>query len=415
MKKILIIATIIVVAMALIKGFSQPPPPKVTHTHTLTLEEAKAKVGDDGYILFAYADGWDTYSHKVINKLINNKDIRKAAGNAIFLRYPIRQALSKDEQKIREEQWKGMKIPNADNYPALLLYDKNGKHYSTICGTFMRKAQPRKVSKMIAERLAAKHKQDELMAQAEKAQGIEKARLIGQACLMENINRPDQYEKLMKAADKEDKSGMIRRVTFNPWVFIESKLKEDPKAVLAQLDTMLADSAYSDEQKQVLCTCAIGTLHRLGGSDMAARIREYAKRLKQYGPDTVLGKSADIAVREWALTLNYTEGWQPSVLPEDQTPIELEGKLPINKAGIYTVSFNYQKGRHAVRVKAVELYDGDTKVAEDRHDGSAGLKISKNTYDLNVEKDVKEPRLFITFDMGKNRDSYGKVTIIRQK
>lgn len=421
MKKLLIIAAILVGGMALYKAYTEDAAQKAKAAAaekpipTITLEEAKTKVTDDGYILFAYADGWDTYSQKVCDVLMKNKAVTKAAGQAIIMPYPMKQALSQEAQKERNEQWQGMKIPNADSYPALLLFDKKGKHYATISGTFMRKARPAKVAKLLKNCIANKRKQDELMAKAEKAQGVEKARLIGQACLLEGINRPDQYEKHMKAADPEDKCGLIRRVTFNPWVFVEKKLKEDPETVMNELDTMLADPAYTNDQKQAMCTCAIGTLRRSGANNSAKRIRQYAEMLKQYGKDTVLGKSADIAVREWVVTLNSEEGWQPAALPADNTPTELGGSLPINTAGIYTVAFQYKKGNHALRVKAVELYDGETKVAEDRHDGFAGLKVNKNTYDLKVEKDVKEPHLFITFDMGTNRHSYGKISIIKQK
>ncbi|MBR5522475.1 MAG: hypothetical protein IKV82_03305 [Akkermansia sp.] len=421
MNKVLTIITVLVAGVALYKAYDENSKKKAEEAagnvpaKALTWEEAQTKVTDAGYILFAYADGWDTYSKQVSNKLMKNKAVKKAAGDAIVLHYPIKQALNEEEQKARTEQWKGIKVPNADSYPALLFFDNKGKHYSTISGTFMRKAQPKKVAKMITERMEGKRKQNELMAQAEKAKGAEKARLIAEACLIENINRPDRYEKMMKDADPKDECGLIRRVTFNPWVFVESKRKEDPKAVLAELETMLADPNYTDEQKQIFCTCAIGTLHRSNLPDAATRIQEYAKKLKEYGKDTVLGQSADIVVREWVVTLNYGEGWQPAALPEDETPTELEGNLPIDQPGTYTVAFNYKRGSHALRVKAVELYDGDTKVAEDRHDGFMGVKVSKNTYDLKVDKEVKNPRILITFNMGKNRDSYGRISIVRQK
>lgn len=421
MNKVLIIITVLVAGVALYKAYDENNKQKAEEAagnipaKTLTWEEAQTKVTDAGYILFAYADGWDTYSKQVSNKLMKHKAVKKAAGDAIILHYPIKQALNEEEQKARTEQWKGINVPSADCYPALLFFDSKGKHYSTISGTFMRKAQPKKVAKMITERLEGKRKQNELMAQAEKATGVEKARLIGQACLIENINRPDRHEKMMKDADPKDECGLIRRVTFNPWAFVESKLKEAPEAVLNELDTMLADPNYTDEQKQIFCTCAVGTLHRSDLPNKAARMQEYAKKIKEYGADTVLGQSADIAVREWVVTLNYSEGWQPAALPADETPTELEGELPIDKPGTYTVAFHYKKGPHALHVKAVELYDGDTKVAEDRHDGFMGIKVNKNTYDLKVDKEVKNPRILITFNMGKERDSYGRISIIRQK
>lgn len=421
MKKILIIAAIIVAACAVYRGYSLHEAKKAQAAEetaaipTMSLDEAKAKVTDDGYILFAYAETWDTYGKKVVRKLIKSKKVAEAAGSAILLPYAMDQALDDEARKAFQAQWEGLKIPNADNYPALLFIDRNGRHYSTICGTYMTKARPSKVAKLISERMAAKRKQDELMRQAAAAKGVEKARLIAQACNIKDINRPDNYEKQLREADPKDESGVVRQVTFNPWGFVEKKIKEEPDAVLAELDAMLADPAYTDDQKQVFCACAIGTLRRIGGPAAAKRMSEYARKLESYGKDTVLGRSAAIAEREWAAKLTYADGWQPSVLPADQTPVELEGELPIDGPGHYTVVFHYKKGPHALYVKAVELYDGDTKVAEDRHDGSTGIKNNKNTYDLKVEAPLKNPRLLITFNMNKNRDSYGRISIIKQK
>ncbi|MBQ1960123.1 MAG: hypothetical protein II349_01200, partial [Akkermansia sp.] len=286
---------------------------------------------------------------------------------------------------------------------------------STICGTYMTKAKPTKVAQLISERMAAKRKQDELMRQAAEAKGVDKARLIAQACNIKDINRPDNYEKQLRAADPNDESGTVRQVTFNPWGFVEKKLKEEPEAVMTELDAMLADPSYTDDQKQVFCACAIGTLRRIGGPAASKRMSEYARKLESYGKDTVLGRSAAIAEREWATTLSYEEGWQPDALPKDFTPAELEGKLPIAEPGIYTVIFKYKRGTHALYVKGVELYDGDTKVAEDKHNGSTGTKDHKNTYDLKVDAPVKNPRLLITFDMKEKRDSYGTISIVKQK
>lgn len=421
MKKVLIIAAIIVAACAVYRGYSLHEAKKAQAAEesaaipTMPLEEAKAKVTDDGYILFAYAETWDTYGKKVVRKLIKSKKVAQAAGQAILLPYAMDQALDDDARKAFQAQWEGFKIPNADNYPALLFFDRNGRHYSTICGTYMTKAKPTKVAQLISERMAAKRKQDELMRQAAEAKGVDKARLIAQACNIKDINRPDNYEKQLRAADPNDESGTVRQVTFNPWGFVEKKLKEEPEAVMTELDAMLADPSYTDDQKQVFCACAIGTLRRIGGPAASKRMSEYARKLESYGKDTVLGRSAAIAEREWATTLSYEEGWQPDALPKDFTPTELEGKLPIAEPGIYTVIFKYKRGTHALYVKGVELYDGDTKVAEDKHNGSTGTKDHKNTYDLKVDAPVKNPRLLITFDMKAKRDSYGTISIVKQK
>ena len=40
-----------------------------------TVEAAKAKVTDDGYILFIYPKGWDKYGEKLCKKLTADKEL----------------------------------------------------------------------------------------------------------------------------------------------------------------------------------------------------------------------------------------------------------------------------------------------------------------------------------------------------
>ncbi len=48
-------------------------------------EAAQALVTDDGYIIFAYADGWDKFSKKLCEELLADEVILKAAGSAAHL------------------------------------------------------------------------------------------------------------------------------------------------------------------------------------------------------------------------------------------------------------------------------------------------------------------------------------------
>ena len=87
------------------------------------------------------------------------------------------------------------------------------------------------------------------------------------------------------------------------------------------------------------------------------------------------------------------------------------GEIPMKSAGTYTVTFKYTSGNHAAKITALELYDGKKKIAEDRHTGSTGHQSSNNVYTLNVPASVRNPRLYVTFDMGNNRTSYGTITV----
>lgn len=379
-----------------------------------TYEQATALVGEDGYVLFAYADGWDSYSRAVCQSLMASPKVKEAARGAVFMAYPVPEAPGKEEQEKLQQRFGKLKIPKADSYPALLLFDKNGRHYSTICGPFMQKSRPAKVASLLETRLEGLQKQSKLLDDTRKAEGVEKARLLCEASIIPDIARPDNLEKQLRAADPEDSSGVIRRLTFNPWAFTEKIRKMEPVEALQELEKALADEAYTDEQKQVFCANAIGILHRHGGPQAAERIADFARRMQAFAPDSTLGKSYPIVIRQWVSYLTYSEGWSPANLPKDNTPVEMKGPLPIQEAGTYSLLFQWESGRHGATILAVELYDGDKKIAEDRHTGFTGIKSNKNNYDLKVTAPVRDPHLFITFDMKGKTDSYGHVTIHRQ-
>jgi hypothetical protein len=113
----------------------------------------------------------------------------------------------------------------------------------------------------------------------------------------------------------------------------------------------------------------------------------------------------------WVSNLSYADGWSPAVLPTDTKLTEVKGPLPIKAAGTYTVTFTYSRGSHQLVVLGVELYDGDKKVAEDKHRGTTGIKHNQNVYTLEVSSTVKNPVLKASFDMVKDRDSYGTIRI----
>lgn len=113
--------------------------------------------------------------------------------------------------------------------------------------------------------------------------------------------------------------------------------------------------------------------------------------------------------------LNIVEGWCSEVITQSHVPLEVTGKLPISSPGKYEVIFSYKGGSGGGNFEAVELYDGDRKIAEDRHEGFAGFQRNKNTYHLNVSSEVKQPRLFITFDMPQKHNSQGEIAIIKNE
>lgn len=175
----------------------------------------------------------------------------------------------------------------------------------------------------------------------------------------------------------------------------------------------LKDPIYTPAQQQTFHALAIGLLRRHGGLKAQAELIEHTKALEALDSKSYVGRSAATAEREWASGFNLSEGWTPAIMQASPDPVELMGPLPIKAAGSYMVTFIYERGAEAT-IAAVSLYDGKTKVAEDRHVGTASNKSKNHSYRLKVEAPLKDPHLYIEFDQKGKNNSFGHVSITRE-
>lgn len=389
-------------------------------------EAAKGFVQDDGYILFAYAEDWDPSSKRVCDRLMAAEAVQQAAGQAVFMRVPIPNVMTDERKAADKERFGPLQVADAPDYPAILMLDRNGRHYATITGPFMHKAAGKKLIDKVAELIVARRhgqrQQADLLARAEKAKGAEKAQLLGAAATVPDINPVDKIGKIInqiKQLDPKDESGYARKLRA-PMDFVGEivgiERSKDPgkgwEAALAKVQEYLKDPVYTKPQQQALHALAVGLLHRHGGPRRVDEMLSHTRAIATLVPDNYLGKSAALAEREWAVGFNLADGWTPAVVAEN-TPIELSGPLPIAGPGAYSVTFTYERGRHGCNIAAVSLYDGKTLVAEDRHPGSAGRASKNNVYKLQLNTLPKEPHLFIEFDQKGNNDSFGHIIITR--
>ena len=382
---------------------------------------AQGNVPEDGYVLALYADGWDKFSKKTVKQFFENKEFAQEMADSVIIEYAAPNTWTAptkenpnlpDSRKERDEKLGLLKWVGAHTYPAFVLYDKDGRHYATVLVPYSDCKNPEKIAKQIAAARKSLAEQNALLAQAEKESGLAKAKLLGKAASFSNINRPDNIVKRIKEVDPEDKSGYVRSLEFNGHAYAEGTSKtKDWKATLAEVEKKIEDKSYTDAQRQGLYATAIGLLHRHGTVADQKKLLKYIRAMHKLDPDSILGISAERAEMLWTLELSYADGWSPAVLPTDQKPEEIKGPLPIKEAGTYTVTFSYSRGSHQLIVLGVELYDGNKKVAEDIHRGSTGVRHHMNTYTLTVPATVKNPVLKASFDMTKNRDSYGSIRI----
>ena len=373
---------------------------------------AQSNVPEDGYVVALYADGWDKFSKKLSDSMLNDAAMKKALADSVIIRYAVPNFASEAGNKARADKLGKLKWTGAHTYPAFVLYDKNGRHYATVLVPYSERDEADKIAARITAARKSLAKQNELLESAKTLNGVEKAKALGKSAVFENINRPDNIVKMIKEADPKDESGYVRRLEFNMHGYAEGTAKtKDWKQTLKEVEEKIADKAYSDAQRQGLYCTAIGLLHRHGSVADNKKMKSYLSEMKKLDPNSIQGASAEHAEVLWISNLSVADGWAPAVLPPDTAFTEISGPISIKDAGTYEVTFTYASGPHQLNIKGVQLYDGNKKIAEDIHNGSTGIKHNKNVYTLTVPAKVKKPRLMGSFDMVKDRNSYGNITI----
>ena len=388
-------------------------------------ETAKSLVGEDGYVIFAYAKDWDKRSRQVCERLLADEKVQRAAGQAVLMRQPVPDLYSEKRHEVEKERFGELVIPDAPSYPALILLSPTGRHYATLSGEMMSRADSDEISSAIRDILGKLHLQENLLRQAQKLQGLECARTLGQAASIPGIKPQADWKELIeriKQCDPKDETGYARALIPPFELSLQiGDLERNPdagwKKALEKAQLMIDDPVYTIPQRQAIYAACIGILHRHAGVGGSQKLCDFAKKMQALDPDSYLGQTADSIVREWAVRFNLSEGWHPGIFSTDHDPLRVDPPIPITEAGTYKVTLTYTRGRHAAHILAVSLYDGVKLVAEDRHDGSTGEVHRDNVYTLTVKSPVRDPQLFIQFDQSHDSDpsgysdSYGKITI----
>ena len=385
-------------------------------TKVATYEQAQAKVNEEGYILFVYGDGWDKRAKEQMTALYNAPEIVKAAGNSVMMLVPLPESLNEAQKAALEKTMGKLALPHVHSkhaFPAVVMYDKTGRIYSWISGPAMVYPEAGRIALTISRRKAGLQKQLQIMAAAAETKGEERANLLLQACRVENLERPDRVQQLIKEADPEDKSGCLAALNFFNTTVGDKAAEMSLSDILKAQDASIANPLLTVQQKQNACAYAIGTIRRRAGAGGSDLIRQYATQMKQLDPTSVLGQSADIVIRDWTHGLQLVRGWAPGTLPIQGQPTELLGKLPISEAGTYKLHFKPTGGDKAI-IARVALYDGDTLISEDVRTTAIADNGQDHYYTLTAPAKVNTPRIFITFNNEEHdRNTYGKFFITK--
>ena len=151
-------------------------------------------------------------------------------------------------------------------------------------------------------------------------------------------------------------------------------------------------------------------LERKSYSDFKRRMREQAKRWDLVGINYAKNIIGKVTADDF---FNYQKlgDWSPESLKK--TSFSLKIKSEVSQSGPVKVALLYKKGKHALEIKSVALYQNGKKISEDRHDGFSGGSLKNILYKLHLKKYKKSAKysLKIEFKGSGGTDSYGEVKI----
>ena len=260
-----------------------------------TYAAAKKRDPKDGIIVYFYGPDWDVRSTQMLKSLWDNAEIKKACGDSAMLSVPVYQDPNEKQKKNGKTIREGMKIPHIYSYPAIVMYTTEGQKYYILQGDEIFQETP-KVAELIKEKLKLYREQKAILKKAERAKGIEKAKLYGQA-MLEGIDYPADALKVLKANDPQGELPYAKRIEFDVFKLITEKTYKDPDKPDAQmitpdaavaLATKLAiedETTYLPWQRQELLAAAAAYLRRVDKTD--ARIKTLHKKILEIDPNSV--------------------------------------------------------------------------------------------------------------------------------
>ncbi len=381
-----------------------------------TFEQAKAHVTDTGYIAFIYPAGWDKHGEKLCRKLIATDAVKTAAADAALLLAPIYQIRDEKNNDSAKKIMGALGYPGdmADiSYPAIVFYEKGGRQYATIHGRELMRATPEQVAGLVKQRLSAKKKQEKLLSKSREATAPgEKAKLLLESSRVSGIAWPGGLREAIQAADPGDKHGYLGVLDFG----FSPRQDESLQDFLKRLDAVLKNELYTPWQKQRACAAAIGHIRRsLGTMAGGSLITKYAKAMHKLDPDSTLGVSAPVVMRDWVRRYRYGQGWSQDIIPSAPIPM-LMHDVPMANPGTYQVTFKLTTGRDGIRINRLRLMDGDRCIATDDTPRDVSWSNTQQVYTFSVKSPLKAPALEITYGNAPDkRSSWGEIRVTSPK
>lgn len=277
-----------------------------------SFSDAIQAAGADGIAVFCYGPNWNRRSVQMLKNFWNTSELEQATGSAVLLAVPYYENPTDDQRAATRSAAGGMSGPPFGVCPTVMLFDANGTKYANLAGTDFLGSEADEYKtgyENLRKYIGYLHKRDELMKQAESTPaGVEKAKLLNQVAELP-INAPSGLVQLIREADPDDQSGMVRRNTFNARDFLYEQMgtkdgflspdfEVDFKSLEEACLKVAKDETLKPRDRQAAYLLLIGASRRNGitGHKLKALVAACAK----IAPQSDYGKLSPFLSDKWA-------------------------------------------------------------------------------------------------------------------
>ena len=273
-----------------------------------TFRDALDAAGDDGVIVFCYGPDWNQRSVRMLESFWKQAELEKVTGQALLVAVPIYEYPTDKQAEESQRISAGMPSIPFNVCPTIMMVDKTGSMYANLPGMdFLGNEKGSSAFKNIASKLAEHRKLLDLMKKADSLNGMERAKVLGEIGEL-SIEKPDNFLDLLKAADPNDSTGLVRRNTHSALQFLyklmdtkDGFLKTDFHTTLHDLmgESMkvINDKALRAEDRQAAYCLLIGQARREEGG--SRRMKDLITASMKIDPNSFYGRAMPRLSQLW--------------------------------------------------------------------------------------------------------------------
>ena len=204
------------------------PAPKTNPRRAASFYEATQAAGDDGISVYCYGPNWNRRSFEMLKTFWETPELEAATGSAILLAMPYYENPTPEQQDKMQSIGGNMQKPAFGVCPTVMLFDSTGNLYASLSGLDNLGTEDNEFKTgydNLRKHLEMFRKLKELMQKAEAMpNGVEKAKILGEVADLP-IKQPRGLMEMIREADPDDASGMVRRNSFAPLAFLYEQME----------------------------------------------------------------------------------------------------------------------------------------------------------------------------------------------